>query len=620
MSKRRLYFIITFVLLATWVVAYFVDSVLFSWKILGWIINNSDTVDTNWVEWWVNLLNKWEQKQDIINTDTTANGGVSLVSKTTIENGIKPDSKVVVKNETASVIIFNQLNMSDKPYVDYLNTYVGNLKAQSLTDYTFYLLEEKWSSLWSSCSTKFWIWKRDSFNVFQTIKNLDFIQAIRVFKKMSKTDPTAKLFIIGDAVSTDCNSDENIKWLRSEVGSSNSNIYIIWTNYDEGSQNFEIRMAFFKKLAIDIGVQYIKAKSPAEFSTLINTKLYPLEAWKWNLLNATINTELLFFDENGVSTAATTIVYQKKWSIFIKYGEFVNDGSLQLSLLPGIYYFESLDTLKWISVKTEPKTINDTLKFKESVYFRKTKLNVNVFNENDEPVIWSMKISDANNGWFIIKEVKETSAFVYDLLPGHYSLEVKTKDKFVFMDDIVVTGQKTIDKKYVTRKWKLSITVKNESWSIKDNVFVKVFNWYKDNVFSGNGWKQSIVIGWGTYTIDVEDSSSGNKISKTVTLSEKNPTTDVEIMFTSMNITLDIWNDPKMLRFYYDKDYATLPLNENEKKKLALKSISWSQKMRMDLMPWTYVIEIFNFKDEKTWMKRITVDDMSWTEYSLTDS
>jgi len=617
MSKRRIYFILWMVLLWIIMITYFIDKVFLSWSLVSSIIwNEEDIVKVD--NSWINLIDK-NNKSNIWNWSNWTNW-ISLVKKETVENGSSKNSvNGKINKDISTIIVFNQLSMADKPYVDYLNTYMWNLKNQMLNDYVFYSIDEKGNSLWTtvSCWKKFSGIKKDNFSVFQTIKNLDFLEVIKVFKLITKNDQNAKLFIVGDSLSTECNNEQSIKWLRAEIGSSNVNIYILWTNFSEDTLNYEMRMNFYKKLAIDLWVQYVKIKSPSDFSTFINTKLYPLEAWQWNLINATTNTEIMFFDENWVSTTASTIIYQKKWSIFIKYGEFINEWILQLSLLPGIYYFDSIDSVKWIKVKTEPKTINDTLKYKESMYFRKTKLNVNVFSEKWEPVLASMKITDSNNGDFLIKDVKDTSAFIYDMLPWSYKLEVRTKDRFIFIDDIIVTWQKSIDKTYKTIKWKLKINVKNETWTKKDNVFVKIINGYSENIFNLTWWENEVELGWGSYIIEVTDSSSWNKITKNITLSEKNPSSEVEIIFSSINITLNVGLEPVMFRFYYAKDYPLLPENEVERKKMALKSISWSGKMKLSLMPWDYTIESFNFKDEKVWTKNITIDDMSWTEYSL---
>jgi len=602
-----IFFISTIFLLVS---AYFMNKAFLLYFFL-WKYNINNNTEQN-IEIWdsLNLLNKTKEEKKQNN-----NASISLVSNNnTIKTNKTTNSNI--DSSINSVIILNQLTLSEKPYIEYLNTYINNLKIQWLNDYKFYLIKGK-NNIWTCWNTFAWE-EKTSFDIFNIIKDIDYIESIRAFKKISSKDKTAKLFIIWDSVSTLCNNDLNINWLKNEIWSANINIFIIWTENQNDPNNI-IKDSFFKKLSLELWIQYIKIKSPWEFSNLINTKLYPLELWNGNLINQTINTEILFYDNDWNSTSVTTTVYQKKWSIFNKYWEYVNDWLLQLSLLPWIYYFEMVDNIKWIKVKTEPKTINDTLKYKEKIFFRKTKLNINVLNEQKDPVLSNITIKDLNNWWFILKDIKNTSSLIEELNPWKYELEVKTFDKFIFKDTLELFWQTNIDKEYLTKKWKVQINVKNEIWNIKDNVIVKIYNWNNEQVFVWNGWKIETELWWGTYNVSVEDATSWNIIKDTFTLSANVPSESIDVIFKSIQVVLDIWDTPKMLRFYYNKDYELLPENADEKRKLAFKNISWSWKMKVNLMMWDYVIELFDFNNQYIWNKKISVDDMNSTTFTLYD-
>ena len=512
------------------------------------------------------------------------------------------------KTQMYNFFVLNSLNIQEKSYVDTINGYLETLKLNGFTEYTSYLmnnagLDDK------RCSVKFNA-QEGEMKLLASMQKISFVELLNTFNKVSNGNKGIKLFIVGDNVDFSCNPEIEIDALQKIIGTNNNNIVIIGLNKQENAGKagaITKSESYFNLMKEKLGVQYIKAKNAGALSEHLNAKIYPINVGNNSALNSNINAELLFFDENNNPTAATVTVYNKRGTIYNRYGEYTNDGATQIALPPGTYYFEVRDINNGLIQKTEPKIINNSQKFKQSFYFRKVKTTVRTINKEGMPVVSTFEILDRDNSNNRIAEGKNTSQLLVDLLPERYLVKVRTANNYTFSKEVELDGKdKNYELEFKEEEKKLEITVRTNEMDIKKDVVVKVFNNDGENVYSASGGEISTVVGVGSYTVEATDSSTNTKVTKKFEVSASMPTTTVEIVFKTSSVVLDIGSTPAMLRLYDKKIYDDVKTSD-KKESFALRSVSGSGKMKMNLMPGEYVVEMSNINGKQVGVKTFIV-------------
>lgn len=617
LSKKLLIWIITWVVWIGWVWAWYITTQNKTPNQTGVsVVNNNWTVDifANNEEINPDLLNKQKQQEEELTNKPNSN--LSLLA------GVKTKKDEKVEQSSHNFFVLNTLTIQDKTYIDTINNYIDTLKINGYNTYAFYELTN-WGLWDNGCTVKFNGGPQEKMSIFSTINKFSFTDTLVNFNNISKKNKSIKLFILWDTINENCNREEVINNLQSLIGTDNNNIFVIWLNKEQNAGRAEQvtkEDIFFNNLSIKTGIQYLKVKNAGKLSEILNARIYPIQSGNWNLLQEGINAELLFFDTSNNPTAAMVSVYHQKWSTFIKQWEYTNDSITQLALVPWTYYFEIRDISSNMIIKTEQTVINSTQKFKKSFYFRKTKLASSVKNEAGKAVLANYEIYDTLNGNYLLKEQKWAETFNFELSPWKYKLKVKTNNKFQFEEDILVEGQWILNFDFKEEQRKLKVNVKNSDGTIKQDVLVKVYTMEWDNIFSLQWWEVETVLWAWSYKVEAIDINSSSKVNRNANVSSVAPTTTIELTFRTAPTILDVGKNPLMIRIYDKKTYDAYPKDSVEKQKIALRSISWSWKLKLNLFPWEYAVDMFNINWQIIWSKSFYVWDFDDNNISLEDA
>lgn len=573
--------------------------------------NNGNIFNNNTEEVNPDLLNQEnkEEEEEKINN-------LSLLAWVTT----KPKEKV--EQNSHNFFVMNNLTIQDKIYVDTINNYIETLQINGYKNYAFYELSNGGLGD-NNCTNKFNGWVKDKLSIFSTINKFSFADTLINFNNVSKKNKSIKLFILWDNINANCNTEEDINNLQKLIWTDNNNVFIVWLNKEQNSWREEQttkKDIFFNNLSVKTGIQYIKVKNPWKLAELLNARIYPIQSGNGNLLNESINAELLFFDASNNPTAAKVSVFHQKWSSFIKQWDYTNDTITQLALVPGNYYFEVRDLSSNMIIKTEQTIINSTNKYKKSFYFRKTKLSSSVKNEAWKAVLANYEIIDVLNGNYLLKEVRNVDTFNFELSPGKYKLRVKTHNKFQFNEEILVEWQANLNFEFKEEQRKLKVSVKNSDGTIKQDVLVNVYTLENDNIFSLQwGDVETTLWAW-SYRVEAVDINSWSKVTRNVNVSSAAPSTSVELTFRTAPTILDVGPNPLMVRIYDKKTYDAYPKDSVDKQKLALRSMSWSGKLKLNLFPWEYAVDMFNISWQIVGSKSFYVWDFDTNNVSLEDA
>jgi len=495
--------------------------------------------------------------------------------------------------------IYILINNIDKNTYNILKSYLSKANLILKDTYNFYIIKSKSISNTQSC--QYWFrdelfkWKLSVINKSRTII---YDEAIKYFNK-TKTSKNDKLFIFNNnTLNINCNNIDSVKADIKAVTKNNNKILIFDTKDAD-----QIKKDFFNNLAIYTGVVNIPFDTDIDLRNKLNDYIYPIEnkleltSSQWDIQK---NTYIEFFDAQNNNYQWELTTYKKEGTIFkvIDKNTYVKEHIIALDAW--IYKFLAYDPVTNIYLETEPIVINKINKFEYKFIFRKTKLKIELFDENMKPILWDIRIKWIERKNIVVNNFDQQSKVITNVNPWKYEISVKTNNNFVFNAEFIINGEETLLKEYITLQQEIQISVVDQDNVKLENALITINRWNKlynskkgnDIIFKLPLWR---------YTINAIDSTSWNATSKFLEITnidEQSYMKKIKLSLEAYPVSLDLWS-----KWHIVKIYNKL-FHEKE-----IKKISWTGVKELLLSEWEYKIKVYSKDNKFLYNSSFEVDD-----------
>ena len=495
--------------------------------------------------------------------------------------------------------IYILINNIDKNTYNILKSYLSKANLILKDTYNFYIIKSKSISNTQSC--QYWFrdelfkWKLSVINKSRTII---YDEAIKYFNKI-KTSKNDKLFIFNNnTLNINCNNIDSVKADIKAVTKNNNKILIFDTKDAD-----QIKKDFFNNLAIYTGVVNIPFDTDIDLRNKLNDYIYPIEnkleltSSQWDIQK---NTYIEFFDAQNNNYQWELTTYKKEGTIFkvIDKNTYVKEHIIALDAW--IYKFLAYDPVTNIYLETEPIVINKINKFEYKFIFRKTKLKIELFDENMKPILWDIRIKWIERKNIVVNNFDQQSKVITNVNPWKYEISVKTNNNFVFNAEFIINGEETLLKEYITLQQEIQISVVDQDNVKLENALITINRWNKlynskkgnDIIFKLPLWR---------YTINAIDSTSWNATSKFLEITnidEQSYMKKIKLSLEAYPVSLDLWS-----KWHIVKIYNKL-FHEKE-----IKKISWTGVKELLLSKWEYKIKVYSKDNKFLYNSSFEVDD-----------
>ena len=312
------------------------------------------------------------------------------------------------------------------------------------------------------------------------------------------------------------------------------------------------------------------------------------------------NTYIEFFDAQNNNYQWELTTYKKEGTIFkvIDKNTYVKEHIIALDAW--IYKFLAYDPVTNIYLETEPIVINKINKFEYKFIFRKTKLKIELFDENMKPILWDIRIKWIERKNIVVNNFDQQSKVITNVNPWKYEISVKTNNNFVFNAEFIINGEETLLKEYITLQQEIQISVVDQDNVKLENALITINRWNKlydskkgnDIIFKLPLWR---------YTINAIDSTSWNATSKFLEITnidEQSYMKKIKLSLEAYPVSLDLWS-----KWHIVKIYNKL-FHEKE-----IKKISWTGVKELLLSEWEYKIKVYSKDNKFLYNSSFEVDD-----------
>lgn len=557
----------------------------------------------------VDISEEIDNENNIVSNNTWSsnwwsiiNGGLnsSLINirkeeeKTVLTEIIDSENKQNTKtiNKLKNIIILNNWISWNNKIIPLINNYIENINENNIKDIQFLTINNTSSN---NCKDTFSIKKVSKYSPFDRLSNdLKILNLLEYIKEIDKTNDT--FYIINwNNLNYNCNNIEEIKLFLSKNKDINFKNVIILKNKNSA----EINDNFFENLTLYSGIKYKEISDLYEYENILNKNIYSFNnSWSWILSNKKINTQIYFYDQNEDLYAWELRIYKKEWNNFNIIQKLNVSEKYYWDLNPWIYYFVAYDPISKIKYTTDPVTININNPFEYNFIFRETKLEIKIIDEDNKPLLWNINIKYE---WTLEKydqNYNNKSNLILYWKPWDYEIKVLipwTNDNFI--EKFSLKWEKFITKSYKTTKNPLTITV-YENWrNLKENVIISIIK-NNETIKQKSGSTFETELSTWTYMVNVKDITSWIILSKEINIKEQFNWEDISFLFETQQVNFDIWRDPKIIKLYTKNFYPNKVLS----------SFSGTGIKNIKLIPWEYIIEVYDINKELIKKENITVD------------